>query len=118
VTPLKGHAEIAGGGIGGLSCAVMLARQGWTVRVHERAPQVREGGTGVYLKNNAIEVLEELQIFDRLVLHGSQLERAQRLDQAGRILQDRALVGQSRVHVSVRQARRFGNSRRRSSIAA
>jgi 2-polyprenyl-6-methoxyphenol hydroxylase-like FAD-dependent oxidoreductase len=101
---MKGHAEIAGGGIGGLSCAVMLARRGWTVRVHERAPEIREGGTGIYLKNNATEVLEELEIFDRLLLHGCQLQRAQRLDRNGRIMQDRALVGQSRVHAFVRQS--------------
>ena len=30
-------AEIAGGGIGGLATAALLARDGWRVRVHERA---------------------------------------------------------------------------------
>jgi 2-methyl-3-hydroxypyridine 5-carboxylic acid dioxygenase len=53
---VRGHAEIAGGGIAGLSCAVILARHGWSIRVHERAPDIREGGTGIYLKNNATEV--------------------------------------------------------------
>jgi len=100
---MKAHAEIAGGGIAGLSCALMLARQGWTVRVHERASEVRDGGTGVYLKNNATEVLEELGIFDRLLPHGNRLERAQRLDGAGRVMQERVLAGQARVHVFVRQ---------------
>jgi 2-polyprenyl-6-methoxyphenol hydroxylase-like FAD-dependent oxidoreductase len=101
---MKGHAEIAGGGISGLTCAVMLARQGWTVRVHERAAQIRDGGTGVYLKNNAVEILEDLDIFERLLPHGSRLERAQRLDRFGRIMQDRMLVGDSRVYVFIRRS--------------
>ena len=100
---MKGHAEIAGGGIGGLSSATMLAQQGWTVRVHERSPEIREVGTGIYIKNNAIEVLEEFGIFDRLASQGLKLERSQVLDRDGRIMQDRALVGRSRVHVFLRQ---------------
>jgi 2-polyprenyl-6-methoxyphenol hydroxylase-like FAD-dependent oxidoreductase len=100
---MKGHAEIAGGGISGLACAMMLARQGWTVRVHERGQEIRDGGTGLYIKNNAAEVLEEYGIFDRLLPHGSRLERAQRVDAAGHIMQERSLAGQARVHVFVRQ---------------
>jgi 2-polyprenyl-6-methoxyphenol hydroxylase-like FAD-dependent oxidoreductase len=97
------HAEIAGGGIAGLSTAMILAQQGWTVRVHERSPEIREVGTGIYLKNNAIEVLEEFEIFDRLAPHGLKLERSQVLDRDGRIMQDRVLAGRTRVHVFLRQ---------------
>jgi 2-polyprenyl-6-methoxyphenol hydroxylase-like FAD-dependent oxidoreductase len=100
---MKGHAEIAGGGISGLACAMMLGRQGWTVRVHERAQEVRDGGTGLYIKNNAAEVLEEYGVFGRLLPHGSRLERAQRIDRAGRLMQERSLAGQGRVHVFMRQ---------------
>src|ERR1700674_2637147 len=100
---MKGHAEIAGGGISGLARAMMLARQGWTVRVHERAQEIRNGGTGLYIKNNAAEVLEEYGIFDRLLPYGSRLERAQRVDATGHIMQERSLAGQARVHVFVRQ---------------
>jgi 2-polyprenyl-6-methoxyphenol hydroxylase-like FAD-dependent oxidoreductase len=100
---MKGHAEIAGGGISGLACAMMLGRQGWTVRVHERAREVRDGGTGLYIKNNAAEVLEEYGIFERLLAHGSRLARAQRIDWAGRVMLDRSLAGQARVHLFIRQ---------------
>ena len=100
---MKGHVEIAGGGVSGLACAMMLAGEGWTVRVHERAREVREGGTGLYIKNNAAEVLEEYGLFDRLLSHGSRLERAQRIDHAGRVMQERSLAGQARVHVFERQ---------------
>src|SRR5262245_43369794 len=97
------HAERAGGGIGGLGSAVMLARQGWTVRVHERSPEIREIGTGIYIKNNAIEVLEEIGIFDRLIPNGVKLERSQVVDRAGDIVQDRVLAGKTRVHTFLRQ---------------
>jgi len=82
----------------------MLAQQGWTVRVHERSPEIREIGTGIYIKNNAIEVLEEFRIFDRLAPLGIRLERSQVLDRNGRIMQDRPLVDRSRVYAFLRQA--------------
>jgi len=100
---MKGHAEIAGGGVSGLACAMMLARRGWTVRVHERGQEIREGGTGLYIKNNAAEVLEEYGLFQDLLPHGSRLLRAQRVDAAGHIMQERSLAGQARVHVFIRQ---------------
>jgi len=34
------HAEVAGGGLVGLTAAALLARSGWTVRVHERSGRV------------------------------------------------------------------------------
>jgi 2-polyprenyl-6-methoxyphenol hydroxylase-like FAD-dependent oxidoreductase len=49
---MKQHAEITGGGICGVACAMMLGRQGWTVRVPEHAQEVRDGGTGLHIKNN------------------------------------------------------------------
>ena len=46
---MKGHAEIAGGGIGGLALGTMLRQRGWTVRVHERSEEIREIGAGIYI---------------------------------------------------------------------
>jgi 2-polyprenyl-6-methoxyphenol hydroxylase-like FAD-dependent oxidoreductase len=100
---MRGHAEIAGGGIGGLACALMLARHGWSVRVHEQAPEIRDGGTALYLKNNACEVLEEFGAFEPLRPLGIALQRAQRINHAGKVMQDRSLVGQTRVHVLIRR---------------
>src|ERR1700704_4662951 len=98
------HAEIAGAGIAGLSTAIMLARQGWTVRVHERSPEIREIGTGIQIKNNALEVLEEIGLIDRLAPHGFKLERARHRAPDGRLMQERVLTGKSRVYVFLRQA--------------
>jgi 2-polyprenyl-6-methoxyphenol hydroxylase-like FAD-dependent oxidoreductase len=97
------HAEIVGAGIGGLSSAIMLARRGWTVRVHERSPEIREVGAGIQIKNNAIEVLEDIGIFDRLARHGFKLERARHRDPNGRLVQERILAGTARSHVFLRQ---------------
>jgi 2-polyprenyl-6-methoxyphenol hydroxylase-like FAD-dependent oxidoreductase len=100
---VKRHAEIAGAGIAGLGVAIMLARDGWTVRVHERSPEIRELGTGIQIKNNAIEVLEQIGLFDRLVPQGFRLERARHRDSRGRVMQERVLAGKSRAYVFLRQ---------------
>lgn len=100
---MKGHAEIAGAGIGGLSTAIMLAQRGWTVRVHERSSEIRDIGTGIQIKNNAIEVLEKIGLFHRLAPHGFKLERARHRNSHGRLLQERVLSGKSRVQVFLRQ---------------
>ena len=96
-------AEIAGGGIGGLATAALLARDGWRVRVHERSEQIREIGAGIYIKNNSIEVLEQLGVFERLKPHGLQLHKAEIRFADGSLRQQRTLAGLSRVHVFARQ---------------
>ena len=100
---MRRHAEIAGGGIGGLSSALMLAQQGWTVRVHERSPSIREVGAGIYIKNNALEVFEAIGLLDRLAPQGFCLERGQYLDRNGHLIQDRPFTGKARVQVFLRQ---------------
>jgi 2-polyprenyl-6-methoxyphenol hydroxylase-like FAD-dependent oxidoreductase len=96
-------AEIAGGGIGGLTIATLLARDGWRVRVHERGDAIREIGAGIYIKNNSIEVLEHLGVFGAMKPHGTALEHAQIRFPDGSVRQQRELVGLSRVHVFPRQ---------------
>lgn len=100
-TPRK--AEVAGGGIGGLAVAALLARDGWRVRVHERGDQIREIGAGIYIKNNSIEVLEKLGVFDRMRPHGLQLRHAEIRFADGSLRQRRELSGAARVHVFARQ---------------
>lgn len=97
------NAEIAGGGIGGLAMATLLARDGWRVRLHERHDSIREIGAGIYIKNNSIEVLEHLGAFDRMRSQGTELQRAQIRFADGSVRQERTLAGLSRVHVFPRQ---------------
>ena len=49
---------IAGGGIGGLACAVNLARAGVAVHVFERSPELTEVGAGVQLGPNVTHILQ------------------------------------------------------------
>ncbi|MGE4239221.1 FAD-dependent oxidoreductase [Ramlibacter sp.] len=97
-------AEIAGGGIGGLAMAALLAQAGWKVRVHERHDSIREIGAGIYIKNNSIEVLDAIGAFERMRPEGLELERAQIRFADGSIRQERRLAGLSRVHVFPRQS--------------
>lgn len=97
------HAEVAGGGIGGLSVATMLARSGWTVRVHERAPEIREAGTGIFLKNNAVEVLEEAGMFEELERRAFRLERSVTVDSRGNVTGTRPLQGTGRLFATARE---------------
>ena len=59
------HAEIAGGGLAGLTTATALAQRGWSVRLHERGRELREIGAGIFMWENALRVLEELAPADR-----------------------------------------------------
>jgi 2-polyprenyl-6-methoxyphenol hydroxylase-like FAD-dependent oxidoreductase len=58
---------IAGGGIGGLSAALCLARAGKTVRVLEQAPEFGEIGAGLQLAPNAARILDWLGVLDRVM---------------------------------------------------
>lgn len=98
------HAEIAGGGIGGLGLGMMLARHGWSVRIHERSDKIREVGAGIYIKNNSMRVFENYGMLDRLTPHATWLERARIRKGDGTVMQQRDLSGHSRVMVLPRQA--------------
>lgn len=53
---------IAGGGIGGLSCALALARKGFGSVVLEQARQLGEIGVGLHVAPNALNVLRVLGV--------------------------------------------------------
>jgi 2-polyprenyl-6-methoxyphenol hydroxylase-like FAD-dependent oxidoreductase len=53
---------IAGGGIGGLAAALALSRAGFSVRLFERAREIKEIGAGIQIGPNAFHVFERLGI--------------------------------------------------------
>jgi 2-polyprenyl-6-methoxyphenol hydroxylase-like FAD-dependent oxidoreductase len=61
---MKGHAEIAGGGIAGLAAAAALAQRGWSVVVHEKDRELRAYGAGIFVYENGLRVLEALGALD------------------------------------------------------
>lgn len=60
---------VVGAGIGGLSAALALVRQGYIVDVFEQAPQLREVGAGIQLSPNATGILDNLGLTDALAEH-------------------------------------------------
>ena len=67
-----GKALIAGGGIGGLTAALCLARVGCEVTVFEQAAEFGEVGAGIQLSPNASRVLHHLGLAPRLDALGFQ----------------------------------------------
>jgi 2-polyprenyl-6-methoxyphenol hydroxylase-like FAD-dependent oxidoreductase len=99
------HAEIAGGGIGGFSVAAALARRGWTVRVHERYPELRFIGAGIYVWENGLRVLEALGAYDAAVAGAHAARIFEIRDRANR-LTERVLFNSNpgqRLYTIVRQ---------------
>ncbi len=55
-------ALIAGGGIGGLTAALALARAGWPSIIAERRAEWSEAGAGIQLSPNGVRVLRQLGV--------------------------------------------------------
>lgn len=53
-------AAIAGGGLGGLAAATALAQHGWDVTIFERQSVLRASGSGIYIWENGLKVLDAL----------------------------------------------------------
>ncbi|MEA2331912.1 MAG: hypothetical protein QOH58_2050 [Thermoleophilaceae bacterium] len=81
------HVEIAGGGLAGLTAAAILARRGWSVRVHERGAELREIGAGIFMWENGLRPLEEADAYDEATEFGERIEAWQLFDERQRLLQ-------------------------------
>ena len=80
------HAEIAGGGFTGLTLATALAQRGWTVRVHERAPEVRAFGAGIWLWENGVRVLDAIGAADEALSGCTEAPDWRSWDRRGRLI--------------------------------
>jgi 2-methyl-3-hydroxypyridine 5-carboxylic acid dioxygenase len=58
------HAEIAGAGFAGLAAAIALHRRGWSVTVHEKEPELRAFGAGIFIWENGQRVLQAIGAYD------------------------------------------------------
>lgn len=97
------HAEVAGAGLVGLSTALLLRQAGWSVRVHEQSPSVREIGAGISLHQGACAVLDHLGLMPAVLERGVDLAASQAIDRSGTVLADRTLSGAYRQLAIPRQ---------------
>src|SRR5439155_26140753 len=80
---------VVGGGVGGLSLARELTRQGLPVTVLERAPGLAGVGAGIILNPNAMRVLERNGLAEPLRAHGWPYLCRETCDHRGRLLATR-----------------------------
>lgn len=79
---------IIGGGIGGLTAAIALARGGHKVAVFEQAPAIKPVGKGIWVPPNAMSVFEKLGLDGAILRAGWFLENVQLRDTAAGLLRD------------------------------
>lgn len=90
-------AIVAGGGLGGLATCAALAQRGWDVTVYERQPELRASGSGIYIWENGLRVLEALGAYDDAVrgaFHGKYFEQR---DCDGKIIESAPIPSDKRL---------------------
>lgn len=83
-TPLR--VLVHGGGIGGLTLAVALARRGHTVEIAEVRDELDALGVGIIQPSNALHVMREIGVLDACVAAGFEWEVLTICDPAGATL--------------------------------
>ena len=93
---------IAGGGIGGLACALALARHGFRSLVLEQAREFGEVGVGLHVAPNALTVLDALGVGPAAKKNALMIERLVMMD---------AITGEKVVDIPCDEnfQQRFGN---------
>lgn len=66
---------IIGAGIGGLSTALAIQRNGLPVRVYESAPQIRPVGAGIIMASNAMQIYRKMGLDEQIVQAGYRVSR-------------------------------------------
>lgn len=98
--------EIAGAGLSGLTAASAFAKAGWSVRVHEKGSELREIGAGIFLWENGLRALEEIDVYDAVVETGEWVEEPLLRDHRGETLQEEWLRNERLVTVGRRHLHR------------
>ncbi|KON81032.1 3-hydroxybenzoate 6-monooxygenase [Azoarcus sp. PA01] len=93
---------VTGGGIGGLAAALALVRQGFSVKVLERAAEIGEIGAGIQLGPNAFHAFDALGVGDKARARAVYTDEMVMHDAL-----DESLVG--RIPTAEAFRKRFGN---------
>jgi 2-polyprenyl-6-methoxyphenol hydroxylase-like FAD-dependent oxidoreductase len=97
---------IIGGGIGGLTTAIALRKIGFAVDVYERAPELKEVGSGMSLWPNAVRSLNQIDpnILLRLQARGRSLRRLLMKDESGERIKTLPLPADDCTGIAVHRA--------------
>lgn len=104
------HAVIAGAGIGGLTAAAALAQRGWTVEVHERAPELRALGAGIFLGEGALRMLEAVGALDLVIAGCIRHYRRETRDKDNKVVGHYMWPpeGEDRIYIAAREKLMYG----------
>lgn len=80
------HVEIVGGGLGGLTAAAAFARRGWSVRVRERSLEIRATGSGIYMAENGMKVLDAVGAYEDATSGAYRIALRETRDQHNRVV--------------------------------
>ncbi|MCF4167363.1 FAD-dependent monooxygenase [Zavarzinia compransoris] len=81
--------EIAGAGLTGLMAAARMAQLGWKVTLHERSPDLRMFGAGIWMWENGLKSLQVVGAYDDAVRRAKHIKEWRCVDQDERVLMSR-----------------------------
>ncbi|CAN7671498.1 FAD-dependent monooxygenase [Caballeronia sp. LjRoot34] len=90
-------AEIAGAGLSGLALACRLAQLGWTVNLHERSPELRMFGAGIWLWENGLKSLKLIGAHDAAVRRARYINEWRVSNGRGDTLASRPMTGDDKL---------------------
>ena len=91
------HVEIAGAGLSGLCAAVRFAQLGWRVSLHERSPDLRMFGAGIWLWESGLKTLGVLGAYERATYRARTIREWRIADSADRTLMSRQMTPTDRM---------------------
>ncbi|HJU22056.1 MAG TPA: FAD-dependent monooxygenase, partial [Casimicrobiaceae bacterium] len=95
----KPRIAIVGGGVGGITAAVLLQQAGYECRVYEQAPRFRRVGAGINLAPNSTRVFGAMGVLAKLLDVGVQPRmKFNREWDSGRVLQTIATQELTRLY--------------------
>jgi 2-polyprenyl-6-methoxyphenol hydroxylase-like FAD-dependent oxidoreductase len=81
--------EIAGAGLSGLALAVRMAQLGWKVALHERNPELRMFGAGIWIWESGLKTLTILGAFEKATERARVIKEWRIADERGNIMMTR-----------------------------